>query len=135
MTIMSLNVTQYPLFLIFYCYQRLLYHHTHLSSFIYIKILNLYEDFHFLQYKKEEEGRKDTLPKHVVTQQWKFPFYKIFLLWTSSFRFCWIKVFITNSCYFFDDVSICNLHLLRIYTTINVCLNQVTIRISILCNW
>ena len=69
--------------------QLILCHHTHLSSFTHIKILNNNKDFHFLPwyYKKRKEGRKDTLPKHVVTQQWKFPFQKFFFTINIIFPF------------------------------------------------
>ena len=117
--------------------QLILCHHTHLSSFIHIKILNHYKDFHFLPryYKKRKEGRKDTLPKHVVTQQWKFPLRKFFLYYqhhlsvSAESKFLW-QIIVTFLMMYPFVIN----NFLRIITTIKIRLNQVTIRISILWN-
>ena len=96
--------------------QLILCHHTHLSSFIHIKILNHYKDFHFLPryYKKEKRGEERYTSKTCCNSTMEISITKIFpLLSTSSFRFCWIKVFMANNCYFSDDVSVCNQQLFK----------------------
>ena len=95
--------------------------------------LNLHLDFHFLC-KKGKEGRKDTLPKHVVTQEWKFPLHKIFLYYQHHLSVSAESKFLCQIAVIFDDVSVCNLHHLKIVTTIKIYLNHVTSRISISCN-
>ena len=56
-------------------------HHTHLFSSIYIKILNIHKDFHFLHHncKKGKGEERFCFQIMFVTQQWKFPLKKIFL--------------------------------------------------------